>query len=323
MIEVARTGAFWRHAVGAVLDRPDGRPRIVFALASGAMALVLVVLAVLTDSLAVTAFAFLTSYHAALAIALMVGAVAARHQATADFSYGWTRLGVMGEFSVAVSLLFSGVFVVLAAGTWLLGAAVGAEAPELDADAAGQDPDGHLEATEFSGVPLMYAALALAMALGCNVLARHDARLLDAVRLRLLQLPVRANTLCAVLVGLTALIGGASIDALAALCIVGVSWHTVWPDVRRTGECLLQAAPARTEHILQRALHEVTTVPGVLEVVASHFWENAPGECIGSVSLRMREGSDEQAVLKRVRALFLGSVSELTVQVQGDGNWRY
>ncbi|CAH9068216.1 unnamed protein product [Cuscuta epithymum] len=104
------------------------------------------------------------------------------------------------------------------------------------------------------------------------------------------------------------------------LCLGIVSaaiFMVVMPLFKATGGVLLQMAPSHiTSSALNKCWRQVTSRQDVSEIFQARVWEMVPGHAIGSISLQMKKGMDDRAVLQYVRYLYhdLG-VQDLTVQI--------
>lgn len=64
-----------------------------------------------------------------------------------------------------------------------------------------------------------------------------------------------------------------------------------------------------------RCISEASTIEGVLELRAGHFWQLDFSSLVGTVDVRVRRDADEQLVLASVTDKLSSVVSKLTVQV--------
>lgn len=124
-------------------------------------------------------------------------------------------------------------------------------------------------------------------------------------------------------------------DPIIALGIVVLMSYNAIPICKRTGRVLLQTTPLSIQDQLEKSLREVkrkkyfnnfnnlffkkaSTLEGVLEYFNEHFWTNAPGHFVGSLSIRVRSTANEQEILTKVRDLFKPFIADLTIQVEKD-----
>ena len=90
--------------------------------------------------------------------------------------------------------------------------------------------------------------------------------------------------------------GYSLLEDCAALVAALIGGAVALPLTVRTARLLLQASPAALQHRLSRAMIEGGLLDGVVECRCPHFWEQAPGRCVGSLVVRLRRGADEQSV---------------------------
>ncbi|GMH20103.1 hypothetical protein Nepgr_021944 [Nepenthes gracilis] len=104
------------------------------------------------------------------------------------------------------------------------------------------------------------------------------------------------------------------------LCLGLVSvtvFMLVMPLFKATGGILLQMAPPSIpSSAVNKCCRQITAFEDVSEVSEAHFWELVPGHIVGSLSLQVKAGMQEQPVLQCVHGLYhdLG-VQDLTVQI--------
>ncbi|CAI5472572.1 unnamed protein product [Closterium sp. Yama58-4] len=90
------------------------------------------------------------------------------------------------------------------------------------------------------------------------------------------------------------------------------------PLVQSSGNLLLQMAPAGiSEPALHKCIRHVAAYEGVEECIEHRFWAVVPGHVVGTLTVRVREGVDEQKVLEHVHSIFNDiGVRDLTVQIE-------
>ncbi|KAJ8448529.1 hypothetical protein Cgig2_012173 [Carnegiea gigantea] len=109
------------------------------------------------------------------------------------------------------------------------------------------------------------------------------------------------------------------VENAEVLCLGLVSvtvFMLVWPLFKVTGGILLQMAPSSIpSSAMAKCCRQIAALEDVLEVSEARFWELVPGHVVGSLSLRLKAGTDDRRVLQYVHGLYhdLG-VRELTVQ---------
>ncbi|KAI3471530.1 hypothetical protein Pfo_028180 [Paulownia fortunei] len=103
------------------------------------------------------------------------------------------------------------------------------------------------------------------------------------------------------------------------LCLGLVSvtvFMLVMPLFKATGGVLLQMAPPSIpSSALSKCWRQVSSREDIVEVSQARFWELVPGHVVGSISLQVKQGMDDQPILQYVHGLYhdLG-VQDLTVQ---------
>ncbi|XP_044481949.1 metal tolerance protein C2-like isoform X3 [Mangifera indica] len=103
------------------------------------------------------------------------------------------------------------------------------------------------------------------------------------------------------------------------LCLGLVSvavFMLVMPLFKTTGGILLQMAPPSIPaSALSKCCRQVTSREDVFEVSQARFWALVPGHVVGSISLQVKEGTDDHSILQFVHGLYhdLG-IQDLTVQ---------
>ncbi|XP_062168026.1 metal tolerance protein C2 [Alnus glutinosa] len=103
------------------------------------------------------------------------------------------------------------------------------------------------------------------------------------------------------------------------LCLGLVSvaiFMLVMPLFRATGGILLQQAPPSIPtSALSKCWRQITAREDVSEVTQARFWESFPGHVVGSVSIQVKKGIDDSAILHFVHGLChdLG-IQNLTVE---------
>jgi len=109
------------------------------------------------------------------------------------------------------------------------------------------------------------------------------------------------------------------IDNAEVLCLGLVSvtiFIVVMPLFRATGSILLQKSPASIpSSAFIKCCRQIDALEDVNEVSDDRFWELVPGHVVGSLSLKIKEGSDDYTILDYVHGLYseLG-IQEMTVE---------
>ncbi|KAL6912378.1 hypothetical protein ACP4OV_001183 [Aristida adscensionis] len=110
------------------------------------------------------------------------------------------------------------------------------------------------------------------------------------------------------------------VENAEVLCLGIVSiavFMLVLPLFKATGNILLQIAPGNVPpSAFVKCSRQITACEDVSEVCRARFWELVPGQAVGSLSIRAKQGADDQAVLDYVHGLYhdLG-IQDLTIQV--------
>jgi len=105
-------------------------------------------------------------------------------------------------------------------------------------------------------------------------------------------------------------------DSVASLVIIILMLCEAYPLCKETGKMLLQTTPSSIRDSLDKCLREASTVEGVLECCNEHFWTQAPGAFIGTLTVKVRSDANEQLVLAKVTNIFSHLITNLTVQVE-------
>ncbi|WVZ73021.1 hypothetical protein U9M48_021387 [Paspalum notatum var. saurae] len=109
------------------------------------------------------------------------------------------------------------------------------------------------------------------------------------------------------------------IENAEVLCLGIVSvavFMLVLPLFKATGNILLQIAPGNVPpSALTKCSRQITACEDVSEIRQGRFWELVPGQAVGSLSIRVKSGADDQAILEYAHGLYqdLG-IQDLTVQ---------
>ncbi|XP_046370294.2 zinc transporter 6-like [Haliotis rufescens] len=109
-----------------------------------------------------------------------------------------------------------------------------------------------------------------------------------------------------------------SADTMSAVCIAIMTCGTLFPMSVYTGKILLQTTPSHILGQLDKVLREASTLDGVLEFRHEHFWTLSFGILAGSVQVRVRRDADEQMVLAHVYNRLSNLVAVLNIQIFKD-----
>ncbi|KAK6149223.1 hypothetical protein DH2020_016748 [Rehmannia glutinosa] len=92
------------------------------------------------------------------------------------------------------------------------------------------------------------------------------------------------------------------------LCLGLVSvtvFMLVMPLFKATGGVLLQMAPPSIpSSALSKCWRQVSSREDIAEVSQARFWELVPGHVVGSISLQVKQGTDDQPILQYVHGLY-------------------
>ncbi|RLN10019.1 metal tolerance protein C2 [Panicum miliaceum] len=111
------------------------------------------------------------------------------------------------------------------------------------------------------------------------------------------------------------------IENAEVLCLGIVSvavFMLVLPLFKATGNILLQIAPGNVPpSAFAKCSRQIIACEDVSEVWQGRFWELVPGQAVGSLSIRVKSGADDRAVLEYAHGLYqdLG-IQDLTVQTE-------
>lgn len=317
----ASASALW----AASLRSPSGRRLVLFGGALAAFALVQAAYAMSMGSLGLLSDAMLRLLHVS-GLAIGVLADAAGGPGGADlagtsfaFSYGLApRLEVLAAFSQA---LFSLFLALLIAAHALL---------RLVAEPAPFEPAALL-ALEFGVAGLMLSAAGTAaLGPGASMLG-YVQRFQRQVRggspkgtafPAPADLPgiLLADALSSLAVIASALLlrfhDAALADALQCLASSALTVYIVLPLFSSTAAMLLQRVPEGLTSALSRARRQVSVIDGVLEVHGEHYWQQAPGQVVGSLRLRLRPGARADSIRAQVESAFAPLVQDLTIQCE-------
>ncbi|XP_062221377.1 metal tolerance protein C2-like [Phragmites australis] len=109
------------------------------------------------------------------------------------------------------------------------------------------------------------------------------------------------------------------VENAEVLCLGIVSvavFMLVLPLFKATGNILLQIAPGNVPpSAFLKCCRQITACEDVCEVRQGRFWELVPGHAVGSLSIRVKNGADDESVLEYVHGLYqdLG-IQDLSIQ---------
>eukprot|EP01083_Nonionella_stella_P078667 215378_1 len=111
-------------------------------------------------------------------------------------------------------------------------------------------------------------------------------------------------------------------DALCSVFIAILIFATVYPLIQSTSKILLQQTPPYVLPSLCNDLSNVlSSVSGIIGYREAHFWENEPGNLIGSIHIQIDEKCDEQQLLAQLTDILklrfgFRSEKDLTIQIE-------
>eukprot|EP00478_Filoreta_tenera_P002072 GABV01002121.1.p1 GENE.GABV01002121.1~~GABV01002121.1.p1 ORF type:complete len:122 (+),score=21.02 GABV01002121.1:375-740(+) len=96
--------------------------------------------------------------------------------------------------------------------------------------------------------------------------------------------------------------------------------QVAWPLFRQSMVLLSQQTPdsPAMRDGFARAVRELSTFPGVLEVRNVHSWALHLGHSVGSLHIRARADADERAILDHATQLLGKWLCDVTVQTEKD-----
>uniref|UniRef100_A0AC35TLU5 ZT_dimer domain-containing protein n=1 Tax=Rhabditophanes sp. KR3021 TaxID=114890 RepID=A0AC35TLU5_9BILA len=107
-------------------------------------------------------------------------------------------------------------------------------------------------------------------------------------------------------------------DPMATFILsIGV-FSTTMPFTAYTGKILLQTTSPHIQNQIDRCISEASTVEGVLELKAAHFWQLDFSKIAGSVDVRVRRDANDQVVLATVCEKLTSIINVLTVEIVKD-----
>mmetsp|Transcript_9410 Transcript_9410/g.23913 ORF Transcript_9410/g.23913 Transcript_9410/m.23913 type:complete len:318 (-) Transcript_9410:276-1229(-) len=105
-------------------------------------------------------------------------------------------------------------------------------------------------------------------------------------------------------------------DPIASFFISVCTMASVVPLIQQTAEVLLLRVPRAKARALALCQRQLEQLPGVAALLGSHFWCHTPDVACGVVQLGVAPGSDTQAILGQVRAVYgRAKLTHLTVEV--------
>ena len=228
---------------------------------------------------------------------------------TAAYSYGYGRHELVAAFTNAIFLFFVATFTAIE----LFHA--------LTSGGGGEDGDGGWDWLVVVGLALGVASAGLLLRWSSALAARtsHDVNMHSLWLFAVNDCTTHGFTiLAAILPAISPSIHAGSLTALLYLTHATLIVYLTLPLFTATSAVLLQRTPPHLQQQLDRAMRSVSFLDGVLEVRSSHFWCVGLEGCVGSVSVRVREGVDEAGVRREVRDVLGKCVTDFTVQIEKD-----
>ena len=229
---------------------------------------------------------------------------------TAAYSYGYGRHELVAAFTNAIFLFFVATFTAIE----LFHALTSGEGSEAELEGSGRwlVVLGLLLGVASAGLLLRWSSVSAAR-------TSHDVNMHSLWLFAVNDCITHGFTLLAALLpAISPSIHPASLTCLLYLTQASSLIYLTIPLFTVSSSTLLQRTPPHLQQQLDRAMRSVSFLDGVLEVRSSHFWCVGLEGCVGSVSVRVREGVDEAGVRREVRDVLGKCVTDLTVQVEKD-----
>ncbi|XP_033634335.1 zinc transporter 6-A-like [Asterias rubens] len=280
-----------------------------------------------TNSMALSAYTFLTVCDLMLLITCLISIWVAQQKPVSVYSFGFERFEVLAVFSCSMLAIFGAIFIMkesterffqpaeIHTGRLMLGTGLGFICHVIVAYGANNKAFRHvIEAARSSWLQEHFADISKNF---CAVVPGFDRLLLPRVNPFILIAFAGALSLF-----ITNLLIDANnyfiADSLAAFAIALMMCGTMFPMSVYTGTILLQTSPAHIIGQLDKSLREASTLDGVLEFRNEHFWTISFGTIAGSLQVRVRRDANEQMVLAHVANKLSHLVTTLTIQVTKD-----
>ena len=110
-------------------------------------------------------------------------------------------------------------------------------------------------------------------------------------------------------------------DPVCSLFLAALIFMSIWPLFTRSGGALLQQTPSVVQDKISRIYQEVVSLPEVVSVLDTHFWEQASEQYVGTMRVVVRSDSVDQQVRQRINDIVLNlvpGVRWLTIQIDKD-----
>eukprot|EP01012_Entosiphon_sulcatum_P064496 TRINITY_DN93322_c0_g1_i1.p1 TRINITY_DN93322_c0_g1~~TRINITY_DN93322_c0_g1_i1.p1 ORF type:complete len:507 (+),score=46.81 TRINITY_DN93322_c0_g1_i1:60-1523(+) len=250
-----------------------------------------------SSSLCLLASGFFFAHHIGIiAMRLAIAILMSCQSPDPSYSFGYQRLGVVGEYAIGSMLVFAG-FTVLLEGTHRL----------------------------FHTDPVACTWHTIALAVGQMVLiciGKYGLALGADERTgkweQAIAQTLNDNTsslVCMLSCFVIDWTGYNRVDIATAYLNALLSIRHAWPRLKLNGSVLLQQAP-KLGSALQQALKQAAAENGVLEVKLVHHWALRPGQVVICLRVRISQEANECAVVRSLHQLLRPYLTHLTVQVE-------
>ncbi|KAK7502689.1 hypothetical protein BaRGS_00005939, partial [Batillaria attramentaria] len=280
-----------------------------------------------TNSMALTAFAYLTIFDIFSLLTCLLSVWVQRQEPSASFSFGYERFEVLAVFASTMLAQLGSLFIVkesveciiqqpeIHTGRLLVGTVFGFVVHVVLTFCVTNRAMNHVvEASTSSWLQEHMADMSESI---CTIIPGLSKILLPRINPMLL---IGIGSSIALFISYI-LIDAQSYhtaDTWAAICIAVMTCGTMFPMSVYTGKILLQTTPSHILSQLDKLLREASTLDGVLEFRHEHFWTLSFGTLAGSVQVRVRRDADEQLVLAHVFNRLSNLVRVLTIQIFKD-----
>ncbi|XP_048586509.1 zinc transporter 6 isoform X3 [Nematostella vectensis] len=310
-----------------VLAEKQGWKIFWLLLGNIALTFVLFVYSGSTNSLALTAFSYLTIFDVLSLFTCLLSLWVSLQKPTSAFSFGYERYEVLAVFSSTILTMFGALFIfkesierlllpveIVTDSLFFLSIA-GLFLHLLVTFAAGNKPLQQVSKAAASNwlqdavTDLGHSICGFTPMLGRALIQKFN--------------PI---ALLGIAGALSVLITDACVDynksfiadSLCAMVMTSIIWATMLPLSVYSGQALLQTCPVDIMSQIDKCLREASTLDGVLEFRNEHFWTVSFGRMAGSLHVRIRRDANEQMVLAHVINKLSHLVSDLTIQVFKD-----
>lgn len=287
----------------------DAKNLFMFILVSTSFTFIELLYGTWYNSLGLISEAFHTFFDNIAMVISLIALVLARHEPNSKFSYGYARIEILTGFANGAFLLFVSFFLFVESVERLL------EPPELHSH-------GRVISVAFVGLLINAAGIVL---FGNHALHRSEHRTkARQVNMQIIMAHLFTDMISGIGViissWLASMMGWHIGDTIVSLVIAVLIVRNAWPICAKTARVLLITTPDSVYPDIIKCLREASTLEGVLEYHSEHFWTQAPGVFVGSLSIKVRAEANEQLVLQQVHQLFAPHIRHLAIQIEKD-NW--